>query len=62
LTKHVGFVGAYVKKAKNRKINDEKGGDKQNTARLISTMKNKTHFSLWVLVVIFKMLYYSLYL
>jgi len=45
-TNHVWFVHAYVKKAKNRKINDEKGGDKQNTARLISTMKNKTHFSL----------------
>jgi len=29
LTKHVGFVYAYVKKAKNRKTNDEKGGDKQ---------------------------------
>jgi len=29
LTKHVGFVYAYVKKAKNRKINDEKGGDTQ---------------------------------
>ena len=29
LTKHVGFVYAYAKKAKNRKINDEKGGDKQ---------------------------------
>jgi len=29
LTKHVGFLYAYVKKAKNRKINDEKGGDKQ---------------------------------
>jgi len=28
-TKHVGFVYAYAKKAKNRKINDEKGGDKQ---------------------------------
>jgi len=28
-TKRVGFVYAYVKKAKNRKINDEKGGDKQ---------------------------------
>jgi len=25
LTKHVGFVYAYAKKAKNRKINDEKG-------------------------------------
>ena len=29
LTKHVGFVYAYAKKAKNRKINDEKVGDKQ---------------------------------
>jgi len=29
LTKHVGFVYAYAKKAKNRNINDEKGGDKQ---------------------------------
>jgi len=29
LTKHVGFVYANAKKAKNRKINDEKGGDKQ---------------------------------
>jgi len=29
LTKHVGFVYAYAKKAKNRKINDEKGGEKQ---------------------------------
>jgi len=29
LEKHVGFVYAYVQKAKNRKINDEKGGDKQ---------------------------------
>ena len=28
-TKHVGFVYVYAKKAKNRKINDEKGGDKQ---------------------------------
>ena len=28
LTKHVGFVYAYAKKANNRKINDEKGGDK----------------------------------
>ena len=27
LTKHVGFVYAYAKKAKNRKMNDEKGGD-----------------------------------
>ena len=29
LTKHVGFVYAYTKKAKTRKIDDEKGGDKQ---------------------------------
>jgi len=29
MTKHVGFVYACVKKAKYRKINDEKGGDKQ---------------------------------
>jgi len=29
LTKHVGFIYAYAKKAKNRKINDENGGDKQ---------------------------------
>jgi len=29
LTKHVGFVYADAKKAKNRKINEEKGGDKQ---------------------------------
>jgi len=29
LTKHVWFVYAYAKKAKNRKINDEEGGDKQ---------------------------------
>jgi len=28
LTKHVGFVYAYAKKAKNRKNNDEEGGDK----------------------------------
>jgi len=28
LTKHVGFVYAHAKKANNRKINDEKGGDK----------------------------------
>jgi len=48
LTKDVGFVHAYVKKAKNIKINDEKGGDNQKTARLISTMKNKTRFSLRV--------------
>jgi len=29
LTKHVGFVYAHVKKAKNRKINDEKGSHKE---------------------------------
>jgi len=29
LTKHVGFVYAYAKKAKNININDEKGGDNQ---------------------------------
>jgi len=29
LTKHVRFVYAHAKKAKNRKINDEKGDDKQ---------------------------------
>ena len=29
LTKHVGFVYVYAKKAENRKVNDEKGGDKQ---------------------------------
>ena len=29
LTKHVGFVYAYAKNAKNKNINDEKGGDKQ---------------------------------
>jgi len=29
LTKDVQFVSAYAKKAKNRKINHEKGGDKQ---------------------------------
>jgi len=28
-TKHVGFVYAQVKKAKNRKFNDMKGGGKQ---------------------------------
>jgi len=39
-------LNAYAKKAKNGKISDEEGGDKLNTARLTSTMKNKTHFSL----------------
>jgi len=27
LTKHVGFVYAHAKKAKNRKSNNKKGGD-----------------------------------
>ena len=34
LTKHVGFVYAYAKKAKNRKIIDEKDGDKQKKQKL----------------------------
>jgi len=42
LTKHVGFVYAYVKKAKNRKINNKKGGDKQKKQDSNSTMRNKT--------------------
>jgi len=29
LTKHVGFVYAYVTKARKRKINDENGDEKQ---------------------------------
>jgi len=29
LVNHVGFVYAYVKQAKNAKINDEKGGDQR---------------------------------
>jgi len=48
LTKHVGFVHAYVKKAKNRKVNDEKGSDKQKKQDLYSAMKNKDHVSLLV--------------
>jgi len=48
LTKHVGFVYAYVKKAKNRKINYEKGSDKKKKQDLYSAMKNKDHVSLWV--------------
>jgi len=31
LTKFVGFVYAYIKRAKNREINDGKGGDKQKS-------------------------------
>jgi len=34
LTKHVGFVYAYAKKAKNRQINDVKGGDEQENQEL----------------------------
>jgi len=29
LTKYVGFLCTYVKKAKERKMNDKKDGDKQ---------------------------------
>jgi len=47
LTKHVGFVYAYVKKAKNRKIN-EKGGDKQKNKESYWTIKNRTNVSLLV--------------
>jgi len=46
LTKYVGFVYAYAKKAKTRKINDEEGGDKQEKQESYSTIKNKTYFSL----------------
>jgi len=48
LTKHVGFVYAYAKKAKNKEIKDEKGGDKQKKQESQSTIKNKTHFCLLV--------------
>ena len=48
LTKHVGFAYAYAKKAKNRNINDDKGGDKQKNQESQSTIKSKTHFSLLV--------------
>ena len=48
LTKHVGFAYAYVKKAKNIKINNKEGGDKQKKQDSCSKMKNKTPFSLWV--------------
>jgi len=47
-TKHVGSVHAYEQKAKNRKINNKKGGDKQKKQDSYSTMKNKTHFSFLV--------------
>jgi len=46
VTKHVRFVYAYVYKAKNRKINDEKRGDNQKKEDSKSTTKNKTDFSL----------------
>jgi len=45
LTKQVGFIYPYVKKANNWKINDEKDGDKQKRQDSYSKMKNKTHFS-----------------
>jgi len=54
LTKHVGFVCAYAKKAKNRKINNEIGGDKQKKQKSYSTIQNKTHFTF---IAILKMLY-----
>jgi len=38
LTKHVGFVYAYAKKAKNRQINDEKGGVDSDRKPLYSTL------------------------
>ena len=53
LTKHLRFVQAYAKKAKNRKINDERGSDKQKKQESYSK-KNKTHFSL---IAILKKLY-----
>jgi len=46
LTKYVGFVYAYIKKARNRKISDEKGSDKQKKQDLYLAMKNKDHVSL----------------
>ena len=48
VTKHVGFVNAYAKKERNRILNDEKGGDKQEKQESQSTIKNKTYFSLLV--------------
>jgi len=48
LTKHVRFVYANAKKAKDRKINDEKGGDKQKKQESSSIIKTKTLFSLLV--------------
>jgi len=50
LANHVGFVYAYVKQAKNSKINDEKGGDKPKKHNSQSTLKNKTYFSLIVII------------
>jgi len=44
-----------LNKAKTRKIN-KKGGDKQKKQDSYSTMRNKTHFRFY-LIVIFKMLY-----
>ena len=44
LTKHARFVYAYAKKAKNRKINDEKGGDKQKKQESIIDNKKQDTF------------------
>jgi len=44
----MGCVYAYAKKAKNRKINDEKGSDKQKKQESYLTIKNKTYFRLLV--------------
>ena len=41
MTKHVGFLCAYAKKAKNGKVNDEKGGDKQKKQESYSTVKTR---------------------
>jgi len=46
-TKHVGFVYAYAKKAKNRKINDEKVATSRKNKNH-TRQKTKTHFSLLV--------------
>ena len=45
LTNHVGSACAYVKNAKNIKINDEKDGDKPKKSDSLSTAENKTHFN-----------------
>ena len=48
LANHVGLVYAYVKEAKNRKFNNTQNVDDQKKQDSYSTIKNKTHFSLWV--------------